>query len=81
MGTGNTSLRSQIDKWLDLTLASPLRVSRFGRTTKGVRYVCVEVRRLAGPLTIAFFHHEGGAWQVFPPRTRQMVGKHTINFQ
>jgi hypothetical protein len=69
MDTGKRSLRSQVDKWLALapTRVSPLRVARFGRTAKGVRYVCVEVVRLAGPLTIAFFHHEDGNWRVFPP--------------
>lgn len=69
MDIGKTSLRSQVDKWLAPTQINPPRVIRFGRTAKGVRYVCVEVARLAGPLTIAFFHHEEGDWRVFPPET------------
>jgi hypothetical protein len=69
MDTGKRSLRSQIEKWLAPTRVSPLRVTRFGRTRQGVRYVCVEVARFAGPLTIAFFHHEDGNWCVFPPAT------------
>lgn len=68
MGTEKTSLRSLVDKWLAPTPARPLRVTRFGRTASGVRFVCVEVLRLAGPLTIAFFYHEDGVWRVFPPR-------------
>jgi len=71
MDRGKRSLRSQVDKWFALapTQLSPLRVTRIGRTAKGVRYVCVEVARIAGPLTIAFFHHEDGNWCVFPPET------------
>ena len=67
METRKTSLRSQVEKWLAPTQTSPLRVTRYGRTKSGVRYVCVEVVRLAGPLTIAFFHHDEGDWNVFPP--------------
>ena len=66
METCKTSLFAG-EKWLAPTQASPLRVTRFGRTKNGVRYVCVEVMRLAGPLTIAFFHHDEGDWNVFPP--------------
>jgi hypothetical protein len=71
MDTGKRSLRSQVDKWFALaaTQVSPLRVTRIGRTAKGVRYVCVEVARPADPLTIAFFYHEDGNWCVFPPAT------------
>lgn len=69
MESEKPSLRALVDKWLAPTPASPFRVTRFGRTARGARFVCIEVLRLAGPLTIAFFYHEGGAWYVFPPRT------------
>jgi hypothetical protein len=65
------SLRSLVEKWLAPTPARPLRVTRFGRTANGVRYVRVEVLRLGGPLSIAFFYKDG-AWTVIPPRTRQL---------
>ncbi|VVD94658.1 hypothetical protein PTE30175_01737 [Pandoraea terrae] len=71
MDTGKTSLRSLIDKWLGPSPERQLGGTRFGRTANGVRYVSVEVLRMAGPLTIAFFRHEDGAWCVFPPRARQ----------
>ena len=67
MDTEQTSLRSLVDKWLAPTHAKPARLTRFGRTTKGVRFVCLEVLRLTDPLTIAFFYHDDGAWRVFPP--------------
>jgi hypothetical protein len=66
MDTERTSLRSLIDKWLALTPAKPGRVTRFGRTTNGGRYVSIEVLRTTGPLTLAFFRHEDGVWRVFP---------------
>ncbi|WP_321927493.1 hypothetical protein [Paraburkholderia guartelaensis] len=67
MDAEKTSLRSLAEKWLGPTPTRPVRVTRFGRTAKGVRYVALEVLRVAGPLTIAFFRHESGAWCVFPP--------------
>ena len=67
MDTDKTSLRSLVDKWIAPTATYPVRVTRFGRTTNGVRFVCMEALRLTGPLTIAFFHHDDGAWRVFPP--------------
>ena len=71
MAEKRTSLRTQIDKWLAPTLLTPLHVAQFGRTTNGGRYVSIAVLRADGPLTIAFFRHEDGAWCVFPPRVRQ----------
>ncbi|WP_087737519.1 hypothetical protein [Paraburkholderia piptadeniae] len=73
-----SSLRSLVDKWLAPTPTRPLRVTRFGRTARGARYVCIEVARFDGPVTIAFFYHEEGAWGVFPlnpylPRATRMA--------
>ncbi|WP_083925620.1 hypothetical protein [Trinickia symbiotica] len=67
MDTEKTSLRSLVDKWLAPTPARPGRVTRFGRTANGARYVCIEVVRFDGPMTIVFFYHDKGAWRVFPP--------------
>ncbi|WP_063827894.1 hypothetical protein [Burkholderia cepacia] len=67
MDSDRASLRSLVDKWLGGTPANPVRMTQFGRTTNGVRFVSMEVPRLSGPLTIAFFYHEDGAWRVFPP--------------
>jgi hypothetical protein len=72
MDTVKTSLRSQADKWLAPTQVNPLRVNRFGRTANGVRYVCFEVSRVTGSLTIAFFQHGDGAWCVFPPESGRL---------
>ncbi|MGR8023270.1 hypothetical protein [Burkholderia cenocepacia] len=79
MGTEKIALRSLVDKWLAPTPAKPMRVARFGRTANGVFYVCVEVLRQSGPLTIAFFNHEQGVWRVFPPSTsRHQMGASAI---
>jgi hypothetical protein len=67
MEAERTSLRSLVDKWLAPTHETPLRVIDFGRTATGARYISLEVVRMAGPLTIAFFRHDDGAWRVFPP--------------
>ncbi len=68
MNTETRSLRMLVERWLAPTAATPLQVTRFGRTASGVRFV--EVHRPSNPLTIAFFfHHETGDWRVFPPRT------------
>lgn len=79
MDTEQTSLRSLVDKWLAPTPARPARLKRFGRTAKGVRFVCLEVLRLADPLTIVFFYHEDGGWRVFPPN-RSAVGMAMTSF-
>nr|WP_246291474.1 hypothetical protein [Paraburkholderia fynbosensis] len=68
MNTETRSLRMLVERWLAPSTATPLRVTRFGRTANGVRFV--EVHRPSNALTIAFFfHHENGDWCVFPPRT------------
>lgn len=69
MATEKSSLRSLVEKWLVSVPGSPLRVTRFGRTPNGVRFVCIQGLRLTGPMTIAFFHHKDGVWRVFPPAT------------
>jgi len=76
MDPTRTSLRLLVDKWLAPTLATtPAHILRFGRTSRGVRYVSIEVLRQAGPLTIVFFQHRDRFWHVFPPSTDRPVMK------
>jgi hypothetical protein len=68
MGSGDRSLRLQVEKWLGPTPATPVRVTRFGRIPSSRRrYVCVEAFLPAGALAIYFFLHDDGTWCVFPP--------------
>lgn len=73
MGVEQKSLRSLIDKWLAPTSARPARLTGFGRTAQGGRFVCLEALRSAEPLAIFFFYHGDGAWAVFPPERNSLV--------
>lgn len=64
--TGKT-LHWAVDKWLAPTPAMPARVVRFCRTQMHRRCVCVEAVRPNGLLSIFFFRHDDGSWNVFPP--------------
>jgi hypothetical protein len=64
--TGKT-LHWAVDKWLAPTPAMPARVVRFCRTQMHRRCVCVEAARPNGLLSIFFFRHDDGSWNVFPP--------------
>ncbi|RDK01472.1 hypothetical protein DLM46_16750 [Paraburkholderia lacunae] len=71
MTTAEKSLRLLVEKWLTPTSATPVRVTRFGRTaSNGRRYVCVEALRPEGPVALFFFRHDDGSWRVFPPESR-----------
>ncbi|MDN7184171.1 hypothetical protein M0D69_40400 [Caballeronia sp. SEWSISQ10-4 2] len=62
------SLRSLVEKWLWLTQAAPARLTVFSRTASGgTRFVRVEVSRQERPVSVLFFRHTDGTWQVFPP--------------
>jgi hypothetical protein len=68
MSTRQQSLRVLVEKWFAATGAIPVRVVSFTRTAAGHRRcVGVEAERQAGPLTLFFFSHDDGSWQVFPP--------------
>jgi hypothetical protein len=68
MDTGEKSLRVLVDKWLGAAMA--VRVMEFSRTPwDRRRYVRVEALRPQGYLTVAFFRHGDGSWNVFPPKT------------
>ncbi|MGF6601541.1 hypothetical protein P3T23_006283 [Paraburkholderia sp. GAS448] len=68
MISAEKSLHWAVDKWLAPTPAMPARVARCCRTgTHRRRYVCVEALRPGGLLSIFFFRHDDGTWNVFPP--------------
>lgn len=68
MYTAEQSLHWIVDKWLAPTPATPARVTRIGRTgLRRMRVVCVETSRPGGVLSIVFFRHDDGSWNVFPP--------------
>ena len=68
MYAAEKSIHWIVDKWLAPTPSMPARVTRICRT--GLRrgcMVCVETSRPGGVLSIAFFRHDDGSWNVFPP--------------
>ncbi|MGF6753645.1 hypothetical protein [Paraburkholderia sp. GAS334] len=68
MNAAEKSLHWAVDKWLAPTPAMPARVTRFCHGgAERRRYVCVEALRPGGLLSIFFFRHADGSWNVFPP--------------
>ncbi|SDG15838.1 hypothetical protein [Paraburkholderia phenazinium] len=68
MSAAEKSLHWIVDKWLAPTPATPARITRMGRTgSRRGRAVCVETLRPGGLLSIVFFRHDDGSWNVFPP--------------
>jgi hypothetical protein len=68
MDSSGSSLRSLIDKWIELAPSSTTQVVRISRPdVRKVRCVCIEVKRAAGPVSLMFFRHGDGSWCVFPP--------------
>lgn len=68
MNGDNFSLRALVDKWLAPTRSVPARITQVGRLgCTGVRYVRLEGQVSKRPLSIVFFRHSVGAWDVFPP--------------
>jgi hypothetical protein len=64
--TGKT-LHWAVDKWLRPTPSTPVRVLRLYRTRTHRRCVCVEALNSGGLLSIFFFRHDDGSWNVYPP--------------
>ncbi|HVE11298.1 MAG TPA: hypothetical protein VNE00_28850 [Paraburkholderia sp.] len=62
MNTTGKTLHWAVDKWLAPTAAMPARVTGFRH-----RCVRVEAARPNGVLSILFFRHADGSWNVFPP--------------
>ncbi|CAB3758721.1 hypothetical protein [Paraburkholderia solisilvae] len=72
MNTTGKTLHWAVDKWLAPTPAMPARVMRFSRAPGyGRRCVRVEASRPGGPLSIMFFRHDDGSWNVFPPAAQR----------
>lgn len=66
------SLRWLIDKWMAPTLATPVRVTRYGRpNASSGRCVLVQSSGAARSLSIFFFRHEDGSWSVSPPVSKR----------
>ncbi|SPB18214.1 hypothetical protein NOV72_05413 [Caballeronia novacaledonica] len=62
------SLRQVVEHWLGSYLPQQIRVVEFrNRRATHECYVRVSTMRSAGPVSLAFFRHEDGAWRVFPP--------------
>lgn len=61
------TLHWAVEKWLGPRLAMPARVVRISRTQTGFRCVCVEAMCHGGLLSIFFFRHDDGSWNVYPP--------------
>lgn len=69
MGSGDKCLRSLVGKWFGPTAVATVRVMVFSRTSSdGRRYVRIGTVRPDGHLTIVFFGHDDGSWQVFPAK-------------
>lgn len=68
MAKTERSLRLVVRKWLLLTSAMVVRITRGRRgSPRQIRYVCVEASGSAGILAIYFFQRGDGTWCVFPP--------------
>ncbi|SAK96171.1 hypothetical protein AWB79_07309 [Caballeronia hypogeia] len=68
MSRAEMSLRQVVEHWLGTYLPQQIRVVEFrNRRATHECYVRVRTMRSAGPVTLAFFRHEDGAWRVFPP--------------
>jgi hypothetical protein len=61
------TLHWAVDKWFAPTPAMPAHVVRSRRVWMHCRCVCVEAMRPSGLLSIFFFRHNDGSWNVFPP--------------
>ncbi|MFM0027350.1 hypothetical protein PQR70_13915 [Paraburkholderia madseniana] len=70
MHTGEKSVHVLVDKWFGPGAAMTVRVIEFSRTRSDRRrYLRIGALRPEGCLTIIFFRHDDGSWNVFPPKT------------
>ncbi|MFP3562984.1 hypothetical protein [Paraburkholderia sp. SIMBA_030] len=69
MGSGEMCLRSLVAKWFGHSAVMTVRVVEFSRTPSDRRrYVRIGVVRPDRSLTIVFFRHDDGSWNVFPAK-------------
>ncbi|CAH2944273.1 MAG: FIG00454712: hypothetical protein [uncultured Paraburkholderia sp.] len=67
MAAAEKTLHWAVDKWLAPTPSMPARVVEFcHRASLHQRFVRVEAPRPGGLLSIFFFRHDDGSWNVFP---------------
>jgi hypothetical protein len=70
MGSGEKCLRTLVGKWFGPSAVVKIRVVEFSRTRADRRrYVRIGGQRADGGLTIVFFRHDDGSWNVFPAKT------------
>ncbi|WP_206951983.1 hypothetical protein [Trinickia acidisoli] len=60
-------LRWVVEKWLAPAPEASIRVERFASGAEGKHHVRVEIDGPRGTISLHFFRHDDGAWQVFPP--------------
>ena len=67
MGCGEKCLRTLVGKWFGHSTAKTISVVEFSRTPKDRRrFVRIGGPLVDGTLTIVFFRHDDGSWNVFP---------------
>nr|WP_084754477.1 hypothetical protein [Paraburkholderia tuberum] len=68
MASTGKSLRLMVENWLGPNRGMAVRVIEFGhsRSHRG-GYVRVEALRPTGSVSMFFFRHRDGTWNVFPP--------------
>jgi hypothetical protein len=67
MGSGEKCLRTLVGKWFGSPPVVTILVLEFSRTRTGrKRYVRIGTARADRSLTIVFFRHDDGSWNVFP---------------
>jgi hypothetical protein len=67
MSPTEKTLHWAVAKWLAPTPAMPARVVRFCRAQTHCRCVRVQVVGHGRLLSIFFFRHDDGSWNVYPP--------------
>ena len=74
MGSSEKCLRTLVDKWFGPPAVVTIRVMEFSRTrTEGRRYVRIGAASADGNLTIVFFRHDDGSWNVFPAKASRVT--------
>jgi hypothetical protein len=69
MDSGEKCLRTLVDKWFGPSAVMTIRVMEFSRTpTDRTRFVRVGAAHTDGSLTIVFFRHADGSWNVYPAK-------------
>ena len=74
MDSGEKCLRTLVDKWFGPSAVVTIRVMEFSRTrTDRRRYVRIGAVCAHKDVTIVFFRHDDGSWNVFPAKTNSPV--------